>query len=76
MTILDKYYSIIGGYLEKQVQRIENKTATTQNRYGDYLHLLSVLIGERIPKNIARDLIIRAGGNAEGINSAMKIINL
>ena len=76
MNILDKYYSITGGYLKKQVKRIENKTATTKNRYADYLHLLSVLIGERIPKNIARDLIIRAGGNAEGINAAMKIINL
>ena len=75
MTIPEKYYDIIGEYLEKQVVRIENKIPTTQNRYGDYLNLITTLIGEKIPKQIARDLIIKAGGNFEGINSAYQIIN-
>ena len=35
MTIPEKYYDIIGEYLEKQVVRIENKIPTTQNRYSD-----------------------------------------
>ena len=76
MDITDKYYDIIGDYLEKQVKRIENKIPTTKDSYGDYLHLISTLIGEKIPKNIARDLIIKAGGNFHGVNSAMQIINL
>ena len=76
MDIIDKYYEIIGDYLEEQVIRIENKVPTTKDRYGDYLHLISVLMGEKIPKNIARDLIIKAGGNFHGVNSAMQIINL
>ena len=75
MTITEKYYDIIGEYLEKQVVRIENKIPTTQNRYGDYLNLLTTLIGEKIPKQISRDLIIKAGGNFEGINAAYQIIN-
>ena len=82
MNILEKYYSLkidkgitFGDYLEKQVNRIKNKIPTTKNHYADYLLLLTTLIGEKIPKQIARDLIIKAGGNFEGINSAYQIIN-
>ena len=75
MTITEKYYDIIGDYLENQVKRIENKIPTTQNRYGDYLNLLTTLISEKIPKQIARDLIIKAGGNLKGITAAYQIIN-
>ena len=75
MNILDKYYEITGDYLEKQVKRIKNKIPTSKNHYADYLLLLTTLISEKIPKNIARDLIIKAGGNFEGINSAYQIIN-
>ena len=75
MSILDKYYEIVGDYLEKQVERIEKKIPTTKNRYADYLNLITTLISEKIPKNIARDLIIKAGGNLKGINSAYQIIN-
>ena len=75
MDIIDKYYEIIGDYLEKQVERIKNKIPTTKNHYADYLNLLTTLISEKIPKNIARDLIIKAGGNFEGINAAYQIIN-
>ena len=51
------------------------KILTTKNHYGDYLNLLTTLISEKIPKQIARDLIIKAGGNFEGINSAYQVIN-
>ena len=75
MDILEKYYEITGDYLEKQVERIKNKIPTSKNHYADYLNLITTLIGEKIPKRIARDLIIKAGGNFEGINSAYQIIN-
>ena len=75
MDIIDKYYEIIGDYLEKQVERIKNKVPTSKNHYADYLLLLTTLIGEKIPKQISRDLIIKAGGNFEGINAAYQIIN-
>ena len=76
MNITDKYYEILGDYLEKQVKRIKNKVPTSINHYADYLLLLTTLIGEKIPKQIARDLIIKADGNFEGINSAYQIINV
>ena len=75
MNITDKYYEITGDYLEKQVKRIKNKIPTSKNHYADYLLLLTTLIGEKIPKQISRDLIIKAGGNFEGVNSAYQIIN-
>jgi len=82
MNILEKYYSLkidkgitFGDYLEKQVTRINNKVPTSKNHYADYLLLLTTLIGEKIPKQISRDLIIKAGGNFEGVNSAYQIIN-
>ena len=75
MSILDKYYEITGDFLESQVKRIKNKVPTSKNHYADYLLLLTTLIGEKIPKPIARDLIIKAGGNLKGINSAYQIIN-
>ena len=75
MNKLEKYYEITGDYLEKQVERIKNKIPTTKNHYGDYLNLITTLIDEKIPKQISRDLIIKAGGNFEGVNSAYQIIN-
>ena len=75
MNIIDKYYEITGDYLEKQVKRIKNKIPTSKNHYADYLLLLTTLIGEKIPKQISRDLIIKAGGNFEGVNAAYQIIN-
>ena len=75
MSITDKYYEIVGEYLEKQVTRIENKIPTTKDRYADYLNLITTLISEKIPKHIARDLIIKAGGNFEGVTAAYQIIN-
>ena len=75
MNKLDKYYEITGDYLEKQVKRIKNKVPTSKDHYADYLLLLTTLIGEKIPKPIARDLIIKAGGNFDGVNAAYQIIN-
>ena len=75
MDIITEYYKITGDFLESQVKRIEKKIPTTKDRYADYLNLLTTLIGEKIPKNIARDLIIKAGGNFHGVNAAYQIIN-
>ena len=75
MNIINEYYKITGEFLEKQVERIENKIPTTKDRYADYLNLITTLIGEKIPKHIARDLIIKAGGNFHGVTAAYQIIN-
>ena len=75
MDIITEYYKIVGEFLEKQVERIEKKIPTTKDRYADYLNLITTLISEKIPKHIARDLIIKAGGNFHGVTAAYQIIN-
>ena len=75
MDIITEYYKITGEFLESQVKRIENKIPTTKDRYADYLNLITTLISEKIPKNIARDLIIKAGGNFHGVTAAYQVIN-
>jgi hypothetical protein len=60
--------------LREIVQEIESRPETTQNRYGDYLSLLSQLNERKpLPTFWALCLVI-AGGNKQGIESALKII--
>ena len=80
--IIDKYYSLeidknitLGNYLENQIKKIDNKISTTKNNYGDYMQLLSFLLDGKISKNNAIQLLIKSGGNINGINDAMRIIN-
>ena len=83
--IIDEYYNFIiddnkkitlGNYLENQVKKIKNKISTTKNNYGDYMQLISFLLDGKINKNNSVLLLIKAGGNINGINDAMRIINL
>ncbi len=74
--MLDKYWSLIGTELIEMVKNVENKPLTTKNHYGNYMHLLSVLVGEGIEIKIARALLIKADGNVDGINDAYKCINI
>ena len=80
--IIDKYYSLeidknitLGNYLENQIKKINNKISTTKNNYGDYMHLLSFLLDGKISKNNAMQLLIKSGGDINGINDAMRVIN-
>ena len=81
--IIDKYYNLIiddkkitlGNYLEDQVIKINNKISTTKNNYGDYMHLITFLLDGKISKNHVIQLLIKSGGNINGINDAMRIIN-
>ena len=80
--IIDKYYNLIidddiilGNYLEDQVIKINNKVQTTQNNYNEYMHLITFLLDGKINKTNAMQLLIKAGGNINGINDAMRVIN-
>ena len=80
--IIDKYYNLIidddiilGNYLEDQVIKINNKIQTTKNNYGDYIPLITFLLDGKINKTNAMQLLIKAGGNINGINDAMRVIN-
>ena len=70
--MINKYWSIIGEDLQKLVKIAENKPNTTQNNYGNYLALLTQLKGE-LGLNMAKALLIKAGGNKAGIEDASKI---
>lgn len=71
---IDIYYKLIGSDLKIMVKNIENGIKLTQNNYGKYLEIITSLSGE-IPSNLVGKLLIKAGGNIQGINSALKIIN-
>ena len=75
-TMLNEYYKLIGNEVEQMVNKVENKPKTTQNRYGDYMHLISVLTDYKIPIGIVCNLLIKCGGNAKGVTAARKCINL
>jgi hypothetical protein len=66
-------WDIIKNDLKKVVLNVESKPKTTQDHYGDYLHVLTNLKSQ-IGLNIAKSLLIKAGGNKNGINSACRII--
>jgi len=66
-------WDIIKNDLKKLVLNVESKPKTTQDHYGEYLHLLTRLKSQ-IGLDIARSLLIKAGGNENGINSACRII--
>ena len=72
----NEYYKLIGIEVEKMVNKVETKPKTTQDRYGDYMHLISVLPDAKLPIGIACQLLIKCGGNAKGIMAARKCITL
>ena len=81
---IDKYYNLIiddenkitlGNYLEDQIIKIDNKISTTKNNYGDYMQLITFLLDGKISKTNAMQLLIKSGGNINGINDAMRVIN-
>ena len=75
-TMLNEYYKLIGNEVEQMVNKVENKPKTTQYRYGDYMHLISVLTDYKIPIGIVCNLLIKCGGNPKGVTAARKCINL
>ena len=74
--MLNEYYKLIGNEVEQMVKKVELKPKTTQDRYGDYMHLISVLTDVKIPVGIACQLLIKCGGNAKGVMAARKCITL
>jgi len=60
--------------LKETVKEIESRFETTQNRYGDYLALISKL-NERKPMPMFWGLcLIVAGANSAGVRAAVKLI--
>jgi len=77
-TITDKYikslFNSIRSELIELVNQAEKMPYTTQNNYGEYLKLLTML-KPQIGLDNAVQLLIMAKGNEQGILDAKKIIN-
>ena len=77
-TITDKYikslFNSIRSELIELVNQAEKMPYTTQNNYGEYLKLLTML-KPQIGLDNAVQLLIMAKGNKQGILDAKKIIN-
>jgi len=71
---LTSLFNSIRSELIELVSNAENKPYTTQNNYGRYLPLLTMLKGQTGLDN-ATDLLIMAGGNKRGILQAKQILN-
>ena len=77
-SITDKYikslFNSIRSELIELVNQAEIMPYTTQNNYGEYLKLLTML-KPQIGLDNAVQLLIMAKGNKQGILDAKKIIN-
>ena len=77
-TITDKYikslFNSISSELIELVKQAEKMPYTTQNNYGEYIKLLTML-KPQVGLNNAVQLLIMARGNKQGIFDAKKIIN-
>ena len=72
--MLNEYYKLIGSETKQMVQNLESRPKTTQDAYGGYMQLITILTDYKVPIGIACQLLIKCGGNKKGVMSAKKII--
>ena len=73
----DKLKQLVTGLaedLKPEVVKIEKKFATTKNRYGDYMALISAVAKDERTAKLIVLALIEAGANREGVTDAMRII--
>ena len=76
MSITDQYYNVLQNELQYIVKKIKKQPATTKNNYGNYYsQIINLHEITAINYKIIAELLIRAGGNINGINDAMRVIN-
>ena len=74
VKILTGYWDAIGTELTEMVANKHKLPKTTQYNYGSYLELLSWLTDAKVELSTASLLLIIAGADKRGIQSAVKII--
>jgi hypothetical protein len=76
-SITNKYlkslFNSIGNDLKLLIKKAENRPYTTQNNYGAYMDLLTMLKPQLGLDNAVK-LLILAGGNKLGIKQAKQIL--
>ena len=80
MTKIDKQsvklYNILKDEIDYIIKRIKKRPQTTKNNYGDYLNQIIELNKiTNLNYKIISEILVLGGGNINGINSAMMIIN-
>jgi hypothetical protein len=66
---------IIGSEVRQLIESVHKLPITTKNHYGRYLPILTTLKGEGIPLELGKALMIKAGANKQGVNSASQILS-
>ena len=71
-----KLYNILKDEIDYIIKRIKKRPQTTKNNYGDYMNQIVELNKiTNLNYKIISEILILGGGNVNGINSAMMIIN-
>lgn len=74
-TQLNALVDELAADFKPQVTKIESGIKTTQNHYGSYMQMLSVMAkGDKALGMVFSLALIKAGANREGVNSALKIL--
>ena len=80
MTKMDKQsiklYNMLKDEIDYIIKRIKKRPQTTKNNYGDYMNQIIELNKiTNLNYKIISEILVLGGGNINGINSAMMIIN-
>jgi hypothetical protein len=71
---MDAYIRETANALREIVAEIELKPATTRNRYGDYMGLITKLNERRHAPLFWSACLIKAGANAQGVRDALQVL--
>ena len=71
-----KLYNLLKDEIDYIIKKINKRPQTTKNHYGDYMNQIVELHNiTNLNYKIISEILILGGGNVNGINSAMMIIN-
>ena len=74
---VNKLYNLLQDELGYIIKRIKKRPQVTKNNYGDYMNQIIKLHEiTNLNYNIIAALLKMAGGNINGINDAMRVINI
>ena len=74
---VNKLYNLLQDELEYIIKRIKKRPQVTKNNYGDYMNQIIELHKiTRLNYKVIAELLKLAGGNINGINDAMRVINI
>ena len=74
---VNKLYNLLQDELEYIIKRIKKRPQVTKNNYGDYMgQIVELHKITSLNYKVIAELLKLAGGNINGINDAMRVINI